>query len=407
MYHVEITTNFDWQNQAKWQTPNTPFMNFGFWQALADSGAIGDEAGWLPLFICLKNAENLVAVMPVFIKDHHQGEYVFDHAWAEAYYRYGADYYPRLVTSVPFTPVTGERVWLAVGQDLTQEVWQALQTGVDSIAKQIQASTWHGLFVNSQTLALSAHLPQSLLIKEALSTLEDSDLLIRFGCQFLWQNKNSDGEKFSDFDDFLAILTAKKRKSIRVERQKVAKQGLTCHIKLGTDISENDWQIFYQCYAMTYLVRGRQPYLSFGFFEQIGNSMSDNLMLAQAVNGQGEIVACALFFYDNETLYGRYWGCLAEYDSLHFELCYYQGIAFAIGQGLQYFDPGTQGEHKLIRGFVPTLSYSLHQVYNRRFKPAITDFCEQEQQAVLQYYTEAMTALPFNQSYLDVLTYRA
>lgn len=384
-YTFDITQHRDWQTQSDWQTPDTPFMQFAFWQALADSQAIGEQAGWLPLYILIKENENLVAVLPVFIKDHHQGEYVFDHAWADAYYRYGVDYYPRLVTSVPFTPVTGERFWLVKGQALNSEIWQTAQTVLKLLGKQINASSWHGLFFDKKSLENS---PKQIT---------------RYGCQFLWHNLAKNGGKFTDFENFLAILTAKKRKSIRVERQKVVNQGLASRIKLGKDITPTDWEIFYQCYAMTYFVRGRQPYLSQAFFEQIGHSMSENLMLAQALDGTGQIVACALFFYDSKTLYGRYWGCLAEYDSLHFELCYYQGIEFAILQGLAYFDPGTQGEHKLIRGFMPTLSYSVHQIFDPRFERAIADFCEQERAGVLAYYDEAWGALPFNQDYSDFL----
>lgn len=391
-YTFDITPHTDWQAKTAWQAPDTPFMQFAFWQALADSQAIGEQVGWLPLYILIKNNDDIIAVLPVFIKDHHQGEYVFDHAWAEAYYRYGADYYPRLVTSVPFTPVTGERFWLAKGQELNAEIWQTAQTAIQMLAKQIQASSWHGLFFDKNSLDLARHRRDEL-----------EGGIIRFGCQFLWHNLNKSDEKFSNFDDFLAVLTAKKRKSIKVERQKITQQGLTCQTKLGADITGEDWQVFYQCYAMTYLVRGRQPYLMVDFFEQIGNTMSGNLMLAQAVDSNGDIVACALFFYDDKTLYGRYWGCLAEYDSLHFELCYYQGIEFAIRHGLAYFDPGTQGEHKLIRGFMPTLSYSVHQIFDPRFERAIADFCEQERQAVLGYYDEAKGALPFNQDYLDFL----
>lgn len=385
-YLIKIEQDLSWQTQADWQTPNTPFMQFAYWQALIDSQAIGEGSDWATLFIVLKNDDKPMACLPLFIKDHHKGEYVFDHAWAEAYYRYGKEYYPRLVTSVPFTPVTGERIWLAKDVTLTDQMWQAFSQAIDQVATQIKASTWHGLF-----------LPKSLV------EMDKDKNLLRLGCQFRWFNRNKNGKKFANFDNFLAILTAKKRKSIKVERQKVAKQNLTSRIKLGKDITTDDWQIFYQCYAMTYLVRGRQPYLTLDFFEQIGNTMSDNLMLAQALGEQEQVVACALFFYDSETLYGRYWGCLAEYNSLHFELCYYQGIEFAIKQGLSEFDPGTQGEHKLIRGFMPTLSYSLHRVYDKGFERAIANFCEQEREAVMAYYDDAMTAVPFNHDYLTSL----
>lgn len=385
-YDYEFSVELDWQHHNNWQTPDTPFMQFAFWQALQDSEAIGAEAGWLPIYILVKNkanADQLCAVMPVFIKDHHQGEYVFDYAWAEAYERYRRDYYPRLVTSVPFTPVTGERVWLVAGQALDQTLWQTIQQAIDALAVKTQASSWHGLFMQKSMLTLGQSAPDTY----------------RVGCQFMWHNHPTGGEKFANFDDFLAILTAKKRKSIRVERQKVAQQGLNCQVKLGDDITDEDWQIFYQCYAMTYLVRGRQPYLSLAFFLQIGQHMANNLMLAQATDTTGEIVASSLFFYDKTTLYGRYWGCLAEYDSLHFELCYYQGIEFAIHRGLQYFDPGTQGEHKLIRGFIPMLTYSLHKIYDQGFVPAIQRFCQQERQAVLAYYEDVLQAVPFNQDY--------
>ncbi len=385
-YQVNFYQDLSWQAQADWQMSDTPFMQFAYWQALIDSQAIGEGSDWMTLFVVVSADGKPITAMPLFVKDHHQGEYVFDHAWAEAYHRYAKAYYPRLVTSVPFTPVTGGRVWLAEGQRLTPKLWQVLTQAVDEVAKQVKASTWHGLF-----------LPKTLV------KLDADEHLLRLGCQFRWFNRDKNGEKFVNFYDFLAILTAKKRKSIKVERQKVAKQGLTTCIKLGKAITDDEWHIFYQCYAMTYLVRGRQPYLTLDFFEQIGKTMTDNLMLAQALDEQDEIVACALFFYDNKTLYGRYWGCLAEYDSLHFELCYYQGIEFAIQQGLVEFDPGTQGEHKLIRGFMPTLSYSLHQVYDQGFEPAIANFCEQERQAVRNYYQDALSVMPFNQGYLDSL----
>lgn len=397
-YQVNFDTSLDWQAGAAWQTPDTPFMQFAFWQALFDSRAIGAGSDWLAMFALVKDeAGALVLAMPVFVKDHHQGEYVFDHAWAEAFGRYRLDYYPRLVTSVPFTPVTGARVWLAQGEILTPALWQVLTQAIDQLAIPLKASTWHGLF-----------LPRELTEVDALLEAPHET---RLGCQFMWFNQNSHGDKLQDFDDFLGILTAKKRKSIKVERQKVAAQGLTCRTKLGAEITAEDWHVFYQCYAMTYLVRGRRPYLSLDFFERIGQSMPEQLMLAQALDPDGSVVACALFFYDAirevSTLYGRYWGSLAEYDSLHFELCYYQGIEFAIHQGLLRFDPGTQGEHKLIRGFRPVLSYSLHRVYDTRFLPAIRHYCDEERSGVLGYYQAALDAVPFNQAYLDSLVQHA
>lgn len=411
-----LVSDMGWQQQALWQTPDTPFMTFAFWQALIDTGAIGEAAGWLPIFIMIyrvnvdsvdslnsnneisviENAQP-VAVMPVFVKGHHRGEFVFDHAWAEAYARYGVDYYPRLVTSVPFTPITGERFWLAEGECLNAEIIKKAMAGIDNLAQQVDASSWHGLFVTSEFAALAA----------STAKTQSIPIFERQGCQFLWQNKNivKNGQPFTDFDDFLATLRAKKRKTIRAERRKVAEQGIVCVRKCGNTISDNDWKTFYHCYVMTYAVRGQQPYLTADFFRALAENMPKHLMLAQAYDRSGEIIASSLFLYDapdedkkplTTTLYGRYWGALGDYDSLHFELCYYQGIEFAIEQGLSFFDPGTQGEHKLIRGFIPTTTHSLHRIYDARFVPAISDFCLQDRMRMVQYRKQAHAALPFN-----------
>lgn len=411
-----LVGDMGWQQQALWQTPDTPFMTFAFWQALIDTGAIGEAVGWLPIFIMIyrvnvdsvdslnsnneisviENAQP-VAVMPVFIKGHHRGEFVFDHAWAEAYARYGVDYYPRLVTSVPFTPITGERFWLAEGECLNAEIIKTAMAGIDNLAQQVDASSWHGLFVTSEFAALAA----------STAKTQSIPILERQGCQFLWQNKNivKNGQPFTDFDDFLATLRAKKRKTIRAERRKVAEQGIVCVRKCGNTISDDDWKTFYHCYVMTYAVRGQQPYLTADFFRALAESMPQHLMLAQAYDKAGEIIASSLFLYDapdedkkplTTTLYGRYWGALGDYDSLHFELCYYQGIEFAIEQGLSFFDPGTQGEHKLIRGFIPTTTHSLHRIYDARFVPAISDFCLQDRMRMAQYRKQAHAVLPFN-----------
>ena len=448
--------DMSWQNHCQWQTPDTPFMSFAFWQALIDTGAIGEQAGWLPIFILvhrvdedaangvtlseessvlessalessvLENAQP-VAVLPVFIKGHHRGEYVFDHAWAEAYARYGIDYYPRLVSSVPYTPITGERLWLAQGETLNTDIINVAMAGVDNLAQQVGASSWHGLFVTPELAGIAAssetdidkfitahHAVFSNDHSTSINEVEASivPILERQGCQFLWFNKNllNNEQPFANFDAFLMTLTAKKRKNIRAERRKVAAQGIECVRKCGDDISADDWKIFYHCYVMTYAIRGQQPYLTLDFFMALAQLIPEYLMLAQAIDAEGEIIASSLFLYDGDlevtaknkksthkrTLYGRYWGALGEYDSLHFELCYYQGIEFAIEQGLTHFDPGTQGEHKLIRGFMPTTTHSLHRIYDPRFVPAISDFCIQDREQKAYYREQAHAALPFN-----------
>lgn len=435
-----LLSDNSWQDMARWQTPDTPFMTFEFWQALSETGAIGEQAGWLPIYILIyrpNETDNVIdnnanddksnaaqpalssepigqpiAVMPVFIKGHHQGEFVFDHAWAQAYAQYGLDYYPRLVTSAPYTPVTGQRLWLAEGEALNADILKTAIAGVDDIAQQVEASSWHGLFATSEMASIAnASMPTDTDIEMALNNQKNSGtvepielpILERQGCQFLWQNKNvsQNNKQFADFEAFLGTFRAKKRKTVRAERRKVAEQGISCQRKCGVAITAEDWQTFYHCYVMTYAVRGQQPYLTLDFFKRVAASMPEHLMLAQALDANGEIIASSLFFYDNPnsqnaTLYGRYWGALAEYDSLHFEMCYYQGIEFAIEQGLTYFDPGTQGEHKLVRGFVPTKTHSLHRIYDGRFVPAISNFCVKDRMHMAQYRKQAFAALPFN-----------
>ena len=432
-----LMNDTSWQSQTDWQTPDTPFMSFAFWQALAETGAIGERAGWLPIFILVHRVNDdtkdaalqPVAVLPVFIKGHQRGEFVFDHSWAEAYARYGLDYYPRLVTSVPYTPITGQRLWLAKGERLNEEIIKTAIAGVDDIAQQVGASSWHGLFVTPNLASIATtSMPTEIDIERALAAQERGvesapiamPIFERQGCQFLWQNKDllNDSQPFADFDAFLMTLKAKKRKTIRAERRKVAEQGIICQRKIGDAISDADWKAFYHCYVMTYAVRGQQPYLTIDFFMALAASMSEHIMLAQALDASGEIIASSLFLYDtpdsnsnnddsvdgdvnndvdnNATLYGRYWGALGEYDSLHFELCYYQGIEFAIEQGLASFDPGTQGEHKLVRGFIPTTTHSLHRIYDPRFVPAIGDFCARDRMHMAQYRKQAHEALPFN-----------
>lgn len=416
-----LLNDISWQSLGDWQTPDSPFMSFAFWQALADTGAIGEQAGWLPLFVLVhritddvadKAITQPVAVLPVFIKGHHRGEFVFDHAWAEAYARYGVDYYPRLVTSVPYTPITGQRLWLAKAEDLTPDIIRTAIAGVDDIAQQVGASSWHGLFVTPELASVAQEaMPTDIDIERALAaqnnstipTAIDMPILERQGCQFLWQNKDllNDSQPFAGFDAFLMTLKAKKRKTIRAERRKVAEQGITCQRKCGEAITEDDWKAFYHCYVMTYAVRGQQPYLTIDFFRALAATMPEHLMLAQALDTTDEIIASSLFLYDdtngeNATLYGRYWGALGVYDSLHFELCYYQGLEFAIEQGLMYFDPGTQGEHKLVRGFIPTTTHSIHRIYDPRFVPAISNFCREDRLHMAQYRQQAFEALPFN-----------
>ncbi len=367
-------------NDTLWRSSTSPFLSSAFWRALEDSGAISAATGWAAQHVLLLNDDQPIACLPLFVKKHHRGEYVFDHGWANAYAEHGLDYYPRLVTCVPFSPVVGERVWLADGVELAVVVPHLIEA-MRQLAERLDASSWHGLFLNDVSV-------------EALT---QSDLPIelaqRTGCQFLWSNAD-----YRDFDDFLARMTAKRRKVIRAERRKVAAHGIDCSFIEGDAITAEDWVFFYNCYVRTYAVRGQKPYLSRAFFEQIGRTMPSSIVLQIAALDNGERIAAALFFKDDVTLYGRYWGSLYDVDCLHFEVCYYRGIDYAIAQGLQFFDPGTQGEHKLIRGFAPIYTHSMHWLADSRFMLAVQDFVARERIGIDAYVAEAQMHLPYRRS---------
>lgn len=352
-----------------------PFQQYAFWDSL-EQHAANRQTGWMPVHLLILQSQQPIGFMPLFLKSHQRGEYVFDHAWADAYARYGLDYFPRLVSSIPFTPVVGERLWLLEPSRIA-ELWPMVFEKVKQVTDQYHASSWHGLFIDD---ALKVILHQQ------------PDLVIRSNCQFLWSNQN-----YQSFDDFLQQLTAKKRKNIKVERNRLLEQQLVYACREGTEISLQDWQIFYQCYVNTYHVRGQKPYLPLVFFVDIAETISQHLVLMLAYQAE-QPVAAALFFKDADTLYGRYWGELMHIDLLHFELCYYQGIEYAIRHGLQYFDPGTQGEHKLIRGFAPVYTYSIHWLALPPFMQAVRDYCQQESAHIDAYYQAAMNSLPFKKA---------
>lgn len=349
------------------QRTDFPFLQPAFWQALQDTQVIGAGSDW-PLQVLAAGG----ACLPLFTRHSHRGEYVFDQMWARAYAQMGLDYYPRLVTSIPYTPVVGPRLWGQPGDAAIQQLWA--QIG-DQIEVQ-QASSWHLLFADVPT-------------REAFLEASGGQLIVRTDCQYVWQDQG-----YGDFEGFLAALTAKRRKNIRTERRRVAEQGITVQWVAGAELTPAHWRDFFACYAMTYAVRGQQPYLPQQLFEQLGQTLPAQLAVCFGVL-DGQRVAAALFFRDAQSLYGRYWGSVAAVDFLHFELCYYQGIEYALRHGLRRFDPGTQGEHKLIRGFAPVLTESLHQIAHPRLRAAIRAFCARERQQVLAYQQAAVQALPF------------
>ena len=355
-------------------TSGYPFLDYDFLTGLESSGSTNAQSGWQGCHLGLWDDNHPIALAPGFLKNHSYGEYVFDWSWADAWQRSGLEYYPKLVTGVPFTPATGPRLWT---DSERPEATVELLSAVTDWCKSEGISSWHILFPDETT---------SLELCEA-------GLLQRMTTQFHWFNRG-----YSDFDDFLCEFNSRKRKALKKERAAIASQNLTLVTKTGGEILESDWAFFYYCYQTTYLKRsGHQGYLTGDFFTQICPTLSANTVMVIAHEGNNP-VAAALYFADDETLYGRYWGCLKEFDFLHFEACYYRGIEYCIEKKLTRFDPGAQGEHKIQRGFEPTLTYSNHWVSNPQLQAAVADFCRRDCDHVKRYRDEAATLLPFKQS---------
>ena len=354
---------------------NYPFLKPAFFQALADSNSVGPGTGWLPAHVVIEEHGQTLAYMPTYQKSHSWGEYVFDWAWADAYQRNGLKYYPKLISAIPFSPITGPRVRFAEDVD-QQALSRQLVDKVLAQARATEASGWHLLFPDASTLANFQH----------------PDLMHRYGVQFHWFNHN-----YQCFDDFLATLVARKRKMVRRERRRISEQNIDVEMIKGAEIDADLWAFFYSVYQNTYLKRsGSEGYLTADFFVRLGENLADNIVMALATEN-GEPIACALYFCDTTTLYGRYWGCVREYDYLHFELCYYQGIDYAIANGLQKFDAGAQGEHKILRGFEPVETHSLHWIKHPGFAEAIAKFLSQEKRDNAQYIANARSALPYKE----------
>lgn len=350
--------------------PNSanPFISRAFLAALETSDVCTPNEGWQAQHMELDGR----IFIPAYLKGHSWGEYVFDWAWAQAYDQHQLTYYPKLVIAAPFTPSIGPRL---LGVECSEDaVW--VVRGLKSLCEQQDLSGFHILFPAPAEQAL----------------LNDQSLLKRTDVQFHWNNQG-----YRDFDDFLDRFASRKRKNIRRERRSMAAQGLNLKTIEGRDITDDDWDAFYRFYHATYLKRGRAGYLNRTFFRQIHRTMADRLVLVMAEQDD-TAVAGALFFKDQDCLYGRYWGCLSEFDNLHFEACYYQGIEYCIRHNLSRFDPGTQGEHKIARGFEPTLTHSYHWLRHPEFFQAAQRFCEEEARMTADYFKHTQAALPFKQS---------
>ncbi len=373
--HVNIIANISEIDSRQWNKLSGvayPFFRHEFLLALEQSGVVSKLTGWQPQHLLVSENNIIQAVMPLYVKSHSWGEYVFDHAWAQAYQQHGLHYYPKLLTSIPFTPCQGQRLAIMPGADQTK-ITRLAVTAIQQFAARQQLSSWHCLFPDQ------AYLEQ----------LRHADLIIREDVQFQWLNRG-----YQNFEDFLQTLNSAKRKMIKRERRKIAEQGISLQRLSGPEITAEHWQSFYRFYAMTYLKRHSQPYLNLEFFLQLASSMPEQLQLVLAIKDNSAIAA-ALCFVGSDTLYGRYWGCDTEYDALHFEVCYYQGIEYCINHGLNRFDSGAQGEHKIARGFEPITTYSAHWLKDNEFAGAIANFVERERKHVQGYKLDAEGYLPF------------
>ena len=351
-----------------------PFLRYDFLAALHETGCADVEAGWAVEYLTLTTDDDtLVGAVPLYRKFHSYGEYVFDWAWADAYRRHGVDYYPKLLSAIPFTPVTGPRL---IGVDRAARV--ALADALLAHAHESEVSSLHVLFPEGDDEA---------------AALEAAGCMRREGVQFHWANAN-----YPSFDAFVDTLERKRRKNIRAERRKVAEAGVRVRRIEGRDATDADWRFFARCYANTYRAHYSTPYLNLAFFRRIAKTMPENLLLVVAEideDGAPLPIASSLVVHNGTTLYGRYWGEIAHVPCLHFECAYYQPLEYCIERGIQWFEGGAQGEHKMARGFLPVKTRSLHWLAHPAFADAIEHFLQRETVGVSHYLDELNERDPF------------
>jgi predicted N-acyltransferase len=370
MARLEFQSSFKNINQKEWNdlTKSNPFLRLEFFQSLEASKSIGEGTGWHPFPAIVIDQGSLVGASPIFLKEHSYGEYVFDWSWAEAYQKYGKNYYPKIASCIPFTPATGPRIF---GLDLS--IKKNIIVQIEELAYENKMSSSHILFCNESEKDIFG----------------DPKWMLREGVQFKWFNKN-----YNNFVEFLSQLSHDKRKKIKQERKKIQDLGLKIKKIKGPEISESDLDFFYACYCNTYQDHHSHPYLTRIFFSLIKESMPENLLLILAYEGDLPIAA-SFFIYDDKNLYGRYWGSKSFYPGLHFELSYYQGQEFCIENRIVSFEGGAQGEHKLARGFEPFNTFSFHRIFDEKFELAIKDFLRREKTGIDQYTNELNERAPY------------
>lgn len=374
-YRTEIVDSLASVDAAEWNRiagTRNPFVRYEFLFALEKHGCACHETGWAPCHVLLYRDDRLLGAVPMYAKSHSYGEFVFDWSWADAYARAGLEYYPKLVVSIPFTPAAGPRLLY----ERTRRGSEAPDLLVDSalaFARHAGISTLHWLFTDDDDSDRLSH----------------RDHLIRSGCQFHWCNPG-----FRDFQDYLDAFTSKRRKAIRRERREAAAAPVDIEIRHGTEMSEGQWDAYHALYASTYERKYGYPFLTRDFFRAVGESMGEGVLVVLARRG-ARYVAGAHLFRDASMLYGRNWGCSEFHPSLHFEMCYYRPIEYCIARGLGGFEAGAQGEHKILRGFMPVLTRSAHWVNHDAFRRAIEAFLVREERGVRAYIAELRTHAPF------------
>jgi uncharacterized protein len=356
-----------------------PFTRHAFLEALESTGCVGEDAGWIPAHLVVRDSRRgqrrLVAAVPQYLKTHSWGEFVFDWSWAQSYLRAGLEYYPKQLSAVPFTPVTGPRLLV-----------DAATTGIDATDLRDELA---GLLLETARRADASGAHVNFTREDDQAALERAGFLRRHDCRFLWHNRG-----YRSFDDFLATFRADKRKKAKRERRRVAEAGIVFRTLAGETLDAALWQVVFGFSERTFLRHGNGHYLTVEFLRRVSQALPGTVMVKLAERA-GRPIAAAVFFEGGGWLYGRYWGAAGQEDSLHFEACYYQGIEYCIERGLQFFDPGTQGEHKIARGFEPTRTLSAHWLEHAGFRVAIDRYLARERDAIDAYILSAGAHLPF------------
>jgi len=352
---------------------NNPFEDFSYLRAMEQSNSASEKSGWIPDHLGEIKNKKLISFLPLYKKFNSYGEFIFDHQWANALNRAGRNYYPKLLTAIPFTPCEGDRI---LGKD-EKSKFNLIDAAIKKMETE-ERESWHILFPNESGKAI----------------LREKNFIERYNYRFTWKNEN-----FTNFDSFLSIFTSRQRATIRKERKSISKLGIKFICKKHNEITEEDWNLFYIFYQKTYYERAQNPYLTKEFFKLINavNQLVKPVIFFAEI--AGEPIGASLCFEGEDTLYGRHWGATSKVKNLHFECCYYQGIEYCITNNLKFFDPGVQGEHKIRRGFQPHLSSSFHFFLKEDFGQAVGEFCKSERTQIENYIEACKSYTPFNNDY--------